>query len=158
MIEVDVADPAWTAALADAAALAEAAAVAALTEVATAAHGDIAILLADDATVRALNARFRGQDKTTNVLSFPASASVREHAGDVALAYGVCAGEAAAQGKPLAHHLQHLTVHGVLHLLGFDHDTDAEAEAMETLERRILRGLGVSDPYAAELGGGSVHV
>ncbi|HLI66425.1 MAG TPA: rRNA maturation RNase YbeY [Caulobacteraceae bacterium] len=150
MIEVEVADPAWTAALPDAAALAEAAAVAALARVATAAHGDVAILLADDGAVRALNARFRDQDKATNVLSFPASSGAREHAGDIALAFGVCAAEAAAQGKPLAHHLQHLTVHGVLHLLGYDHAADAEAAAMEAAERGILATLGVPDPYADE--------
>jgi probable rRNA maturation factor len=150
MIEVEVADPAWTAALPDAAALAEAAAVAALSRVATAAHGDVAILLADDGAVRALNARFRDQDKATNVLSFPASPGAREHAGDIALAFGVCAAEAAAQGKPLAHHLQHLTVHGVLHLLGYDHAADAEAAAMEAAERGILATLGVPDPYAGE--------
>ena len=152
MIEVEIADPAWSAALPDAAALAEAAAAAALTEIDEAAAGDVAVLLADDAAVRGLNARFRDQDKATNVLSFPASAGTRDHAGDIALAYGVCAAEAMAQAKPLAHHLQHLTVHGVLHLFGFDHQDDAEAGLMEGLERRILARLGVPDPYAAEAG------
>ena len=66
----------------------------------------------------------------------------------IALAFGVCAREAAEQGKPLAHHLQHLTVHGVLHLLGYDHIGDDEAEAMEGLERAVLAGLGIPDPYA----------
>jgi probable rRNA maturation factor len=158
MIEVETADLAWTAALPDATALTEAAAAAALAEIGGAEPGDVAILLADDAAVRILNARFRGQDRATNVLSFPAAADAQGQAGDIALAYGVCAAEAAAQAKPLAHHLQHLTVHGVLHLFGFDHDGDTEAMVMEGLERRIMAGLGVPDPYAAELGAEADHV
>ncbi len=110
--------------------------------------GGISILLTDDASIRELNADFRGKDTPTNVLSFPAAASARPHLGDIALAYGVCAREAEAQQKPLAHHLMHLTVHGVLHLLGYDHESDAEAEAMEGVERAILSKLGVPDPYA----------
>jgi probable rRNA maturation factor len=112
-----------------------------------AAERDIAILLADDERVRSLNAAFRGKDAPTNVLSFPAGEGAPE-LGDIALAFGVCAREAAEQGKSLAHHLQHLTAHGVLHLLGYDHESDAEAEAMEATERAILAGLGVPDPYA----------
>ncbi len=108
----------------------------------------ITVLLTDDAAVQQLNADFRGKDASTNVLSFPAAESARPHLGDIALAYGVCAREAEAQGKPLAHHLMHLTVHGVLHLLGYDHESDAEAEAMEGIERAILSELGVPDPYA----------
>ena len=106
------------------------------------------ILLTDDATVRDLNARFRAKDTPTNVLSFPAPPNPDNHLGDIALAYETCAAEALAQHKPLAHHLQHLVAHGVLHLIGYDHQTDAEADAMEALERRILGGLGVPDPYA----------
>ena len=109
--------------------------------------GDIAILLADDARLAALNAAFRGKDAPTNVLSFPAATGA-EALGDIALAYGVCAREAAEQAKSLGHHLQHLTAHGVLHLLGYDHESEAEAEAMEAKERAILAGLGVADPYA----------
>jgi probable rRNA maturation factor len=109
----------------------------------------VTVLLTDDAAVRELNANFRGKDAATNVLSFPAPTNPENHLGDVALAFGVCAREAAEQGKPLAHHLQHLTVHGVLHLLGYDHMRDDEAEAMEGLERAVLAGLGVPDPYAA---------
>jgi probable rRNA maturation factor len=152
MIEVEIAEPAWTAALPDAAAVAVDAAEAALRELGERAPGDIAILLADDAAVRALNARFLDRDQPTNVLSFPAAPPTKGHAGDIALAYGVCAGEAAAQAKPLADHLRHLTVHGVLHLFGHDHEDDAEALVMEGLERRILAGLGVADPYAETLG------
>jgi probable rRNA maturation factor len=158
MIEVSIQDRAWTAALPDAAALAAVAAKAALAEVGGPPPGDVAILLADDATIRALNARFRGQDRATNVLSFPAGPGSRGQAGDVALAYRVCAAEAAAQGKTLAHHLQHLVAHGVLHLYGYDHEDDARAAVMEGLERRILAGLGAPDPYAIEQDAEADHV
>ena len=151
MIEVELEDAAWTAALPDAAAVAERAATAALGGV----DGDVVVLLTDDATVRDLNARFRDKDRPTNVLSFPAAASAAPHLGDLVLAFGVCAAEAVAQGKTLADHLSHLTVHGVLHLLGRDHEDDAEAEEMEAEEREILAGLGVADPYAAEREGGN---
>jgi probable rRNA maturation factor len=150
MIEVEVEDAAWTAALPDAETLARTAAEATLTLLPrTAEEPGVTLLLTDDEAVRDLNARFREQDKSTNVLSFPASANPEHFLGDVALAYGVCAREAAEQGKPLAHHLQHLVAHGVLHLLGYDHIGDDEAEAMESLERIVLAGLGVPDPYAA---------
>ena len=109
----------------------------------------VTVLLTDDATVRDLNARFRDRDAPTNVLAFP-SAPGGDHLGDIALAYGVCAREAADQGKTLADHLRHLVVHGVLHLDGHDHETDEDAEAMEGLERRLLAQLGVNDPYAGE--------
>jgi probable rRNA maturation factor len=108
---------------------------------------EVAVLLADDAAVQDLNTRFRGKAKPTNVLSFPAAESAAPHIGDVALAYGVCAAEASAQGKSLADHLRHLVVHGVLHLLGHDHELDGEAEDMEGRERDILARLGVADPY-----------
>jgi probable rRNA maturation factor len=143
-IDVEVEDPAWTSALADAADVAREAAGAALAGRA----GAVVVLLANDEAVRDLNARFRGKDRPTNVLSFPAPANPEDHLGDIALAYGVCAMEAAAQGKSLADHLRHLVVHGVLHVLGYDHDEDERAESMEALERRLLAGLGVSDPYA----------
>jgi probable rRNA maturation factor len=148
MIEVEIADPAWTAALAEAADLVRTAGAAALAEVAD--PGDVVVLLTDDETVRSLNARFRGADQPTNVLSFPAGEGAMGHAGDIALAFGVCAAEALAQARPLSDHLRHLTVHGVLHLFGFDHQDDAEAFVMERLEGRVLAGLGVPDPYAAE--------
>jgi probable rRNA maturation factor len=144
MIDIEIEDPRWAAVL-DAEVLVRAAA-----EAATAGErGDgVVILLTDDATVQDLNARFRAKDMPTNVLSFPAPQNPERHLGDVALAYETCAREAAEQQKPLAHHLQHLVAHGVLHLVGYDHETDAEAEAMEALEREILGGLGVPDPYA----------
>ena len=146
MIDVEVEDTAWTVAVPDAETLVRRAAEAALE---ARSAGGVTILLTDDATVQALNRQFRAKDSPTNVLSFPAPPNPEDHLGDVALAYGVCAREAADQGKPLGHHLQHLTVHGVLHLLGYDHIGDDEAEAMEGLERAVLAGLGVPDPYAA---------
>ena len=146
MIEVEIEDAAWTAALPDAAAVAERAATAALGTV----EGDVVVLLTDDAAVQDLNARFRDRDRPTNVLSFPAAASAAPHLGDLVLAFGVCAAEAQAQGKAMADHLSHLTVHGVLHLLGRDHEAEAEAEEMEAEERSILATLGVADPYRAD--------
>lgn len=146
MIEVEVEDLAWTGALPEAEALVERAARAALGR----AGGDIVVLLTDDAAVRDLNARFRDRDRPTNVLSFPAPDSAAPHLGDLVLAFGTCAAEARSQGKTLADHLSHLTVHGVLHLLGRDHEVEAEAEAMEAEERSILASLGVSDPYSAD--------
>ena len=113
-------------------------------------RGAVTVLLTDDAAQAELNARFRGRQGSTNVLSFPAPASARPHLGDLSLAWETCRAEADAQGKSVADHLTHLTVHGVLHLLGRDHLDDAEAEAMEAEERTILAGLGVADPYRTE--------
>lgn len=143
MIEVEVEDAAWTDALPDALAVVERAATAALGST----GGDLVILLTDDAAVGELNQRFRDRQGPTNVLSFPAAESAAPHLGDLMLAFGVCAAEAAAQGKTLSDHLTHLTVHGVLHLLGRDHVDEAEAEAMEAEERSLLASLGVADPY-----------
>jgi len=151
LIDIEIEDEAWLVAAPNAEDLVEDAAAAALTEI-DFGGGAVTILLTDDDSVRELNARFRGKDYATNVLSFPAPQNPEGLLGDIALAYGVCAREAAEQGKPLAHHLQHLVAHGVLHLVGYDHETDAEAEQMEGLERVILAGLGVPDPYAAEQG------
>jgi probable rRNA maturation factor len=113
------------------------------------------IAFATDADVRALNAQFRGKDKPTNVLSFPAQALPQgvpgRHEplllGDVVLAAETVAAEARDLGIPVSHHVQHLVVHGLLHLLGHDHESDAEADRMEALETRILAMLGVPDPY-----------
>lgn len=148
MIDIEVEDVAWIQAVPEVEALVRIAAEAALRS-APAYGGGITFLLTDDESVRELNGQFRGKDSATNVLSFPAPPNPEDHLGDVALAYGVCVREAAEQGKPLSHHLQHLTIHGVLHLLGYDHIGDDEAEAMEGLERAVLAGLGVPDPYAA---------
>jgi probable rRNA maturation factor len=113
---------------------------------------ELSVTLTSDRAMRALNRRWRGRDKPTNVLSFPAAAAKRgapRLIGDVVIAYETTAAEARAQGKPFDHHLAHLAVHGFLHLLGYDHESDDEADAMERRERRILATLGIPDPYAA---------
>ena len=146
MTDIEVEDEAWTAALPDAPALVLEAADATLASEGAVGEG-VTLLLTDDTTLKDLNRRFRQRDKPTNVLSFPAPQNPERFLGDIALAYGVCAREAQEQGKPLANHLQHLVAHGVLHLLGYDHETDAQADEMEDLERAVLAGLGIPDPY-----------
>lgn len=103
------------------------------------------ILLAGDEKLRALNAGFRARDTPTNVLSFPSAEM--DYLGDIAIAYGVTAAEAEAQGKSFSHHAAHLAVHGVLHLLGYDHETEADAQKMEPLEVKILAEMKIPNPY-----------
>jgi len=114
---------------------------------------ELAIVLTDDTAIRALNRAWRGLDEPTNVLSFPAGkVSARDAPaplGDIVIAYETTAHEAATEGRPFAHHLAHLAVHGFLHLLGYDHESDDDADAMEDLERTILARLDVPDPYTA---------
>lgn len=116
------------------------------------AGGEVAVMFTDDAGIRDLNRDWRSKDKATNVLSFPTPAVAREagepHLGDIAIAYETVAREAEAEEKRFDDHLVHLAVHGMLHLLGFDHETMEEAEEMEEMERLILAGLGIADPYA----------
>ena len=113
----------------------------------------VALLFTDDDAIAQINAEWRGKDKPTNVLSFPTPddmplpAGEARPLGDIVLAHGVIAREAAEQGKTLRDHTTHLIVHGTLHLLGYDHESDDEADEMEALETRILKGLGISDPY-----------
>ena len=115
--------------------------------------GEIAVMLVDDEAMRGLNRQWRGQDKPTNVLSFPAApipgTPGASHLRDIAVAFETTAREAAAEEKTLAQHLAHLTVHGYLHLLGYDHENVKDAEAMERTETAILARLGIPDPYAA---------
>ena len=111
--------------------------------------GSLTILLGSDARLKALNGLFRGKNKPTNVLSFPADENPDAYLGDVAIAHETLMREAAAEGKRPDGHLSHLVAHGVLHLLGFDHENDRDAEKMESLETRILKNLGFPDPYAA---------
>jgi probable rRNA maturation factor len=107
---------------------------------------ELTILLTSDERMRTLNRQYRGKDKPTNVLSFPAVAKAA-YLGDMAIAHGTAAREADAFGKPVLHHMLHLVVHGVLHLLGYDHEAPKEAEAMESLETEILAEMGIPDPY-----------
>lgn len=109
------------------------------------------LLLADDAALTDLNRRFRGRDKPTNVLSFPAfpaGGGDQDFLGDIAIAYETCQREADALSIAFRDHLAHLIVHGLLHLVGYDHENDDDADQMEQLETRILAALGVADPYA----------
>lgn len=168
MLEQD----AWQAALPEVEALCEAAARLALVQGLRAAgigeaeisaaldSGDGSLVLSDDANVQVLNADYRGKDQPTNVLSFPQDvcdlpdpalgpAAPPWMIGDIVLAFETCQREAQEQAKPLAAHLQHLIVHGCLHLLGHDHLQNDEAERMEALECAVLADLGWPDPYAA---------
>jgi probable rRNA maturation factor len=149
-IQIEIASPLWDA---------EPRAEACVRDALSAAHarvpgqGEVSVLLTDDAEIRTLNRQWRGIDKPTNVLSFPAAEQPPGSPvllGDIAIAYETLAREAKDEGKPLLHHLAHLAVHGYLHLMGYDHQTDSEAEAMEALERAILAGLQIRDPYRAE--------
>ena len=123
------------------------------------AYVEVSVRLTSDEEVHALNRQYRGKDKPTNVLSFPMVQpdlleTVSQNSddgelllGDIVLAHGICAAEAAEKGVPLEAHTAHLIVHGVLHLLGYDHQGSAEAEEMESLERDVMARLGLHDPY-----------
>jgi probable rRNA maturation factor len=119
-------------------------------------EAELAVMLTDDAGIRTLNSNWRGIDKPTNVLSFealqPTGDSSPDDAprmlGDIAIAYQTTRKEADDEHKPFDHHLSHLAIHGFLHLIGYDHENDADAETMETFEREILAQLGIPDPYA----------
>jgi probable rRNA maturation factor len=132
-------------------------AVAAAAEIVDADVGEaeLAVMLTDDAGIRTLNSNWRGIDKPTNVLSFPALQpsgpggpdEAPRMLGDIAIAYETTRRQAEDEQKPFDHHLSHLAVHGFLHLIGYDHEKDGDAEAMETLEQEILAQLGIPDPY-----------
>ncbi|MGB3389762.1 MAG: rRNA maturation RNase YbeY [Pseudaminobacter sp.] len=116
-------------------------------------HSELSLVFSDDAAVQALNAEWRGKDKPTNVLSFPAfpylrGAELPPMLGDIVLAFETVRREAELEEKPLEHHISHLVIHGFLHLLGYDHESDEEAEEMEAVERRALARLAIPDPYA----------
>lgn len=133
-------------------------AIAAAAQITDAGDGEaeLAVMLTDDAGIRTLNLNWRGIDKPTNVLSFPALPptggggpnDAPRMLGDIAIAYETTRREADDEQKPFDHHLSHLAVHGFLHLMGYDHEKDDEAETMETLEQGILAQLGIPDPYA----------
>jgi probable rRNA maturation factor len=139
-ITVHVRDARWKAALRPYCKTVEDACAAALGKK----RGEIGVVLATDRIMKGLNRDFRGKDRPTNVLSFPGEGG---YLGDIILAYETVAREAKAQKKTVKAHTKHLLVHGVLHLLGHDHMDDKEAEAMEQREIKILKKLGVSNPY-----------
>lgn len=112
-------------------------------------EGLVSVLLADNDALQVLNAQFRGKDTPTDVLSFAADARAAPLLGDIAIAYGVARDDAEAAGKQLRHHLSHLLIHGLAHLTGHDHETDAEAAKMEALEIKALASLGIDNPYFA---------
>lgn len=159
-IEPVIEDPRWE--VAGVPAVAERAARAVLAAVGRdPGQHEIGLLLADDARMAGLNAQFRGKEKPTNVLSWPAFEGEVPTTpgepgegplflGDIALGYETCLREAEEAGIPLADHAAHLVVHGVLHLLGLDHEQDEEAEAMEALETKVLASMGIANPYSAE--------
>ena len=124
----------------------------AATKIKLAKGAEVSLLLCDDARIREINREWRGLDKPTNVLSFPAAPRAllakSPAVGDIAIAYETVAREAVDEGKTFRDHYMHMVAHGFLHLLGYDHETDAEAEEMEGLEISILSALGVADPYA----------
>lgn len=153
---VDVVTAAWGDAVPELESLVAAAARAAVAgaPVAVPAMAELGVRLTDDAEIRTLNKSWRDRDAATNVLAFalndspaPSDPEAAAMLGDVVVALETCVAEARDQDKALADHLSHLVVHGTLHLLGFDHENDGEADAMEALERVVLRGLGVPDPY-----------
>jgi probable rRNA maturation factor len=155
-IPVAVEVPGWHLAVTEPEALCRQAAGAVLARQDAGAPGkiELSILLTDDGAVRVLNRTWRGKDAPTNVLSFPSGLGPEDlpagealSLGDIALALETVEREAAAEGKPIEAHLAHLVVHGVLHLLGHDHEEEAQAAAMEALEVELLAGLGFPDPY-----------
>jgi probable rRNA maturation factor len=157
MTEVLIVADAWNSEPDADAVIQRAVAVAAEMADADTADAELAVMLTDDAGIRTLNSNWRGIDKPTNVLSFPAlrpptgvsgADDIPPMLGDIAIAYETARREADDEQKPFDHHLSHLTVHGFLHLVGYDHETDDEAEAMEALEIEILAQLGIPDPYA----------
>ena len=152
-LETVLGDEGWTDAIPDPAALAEACFAAAARLETALAGAQAALLLTDDAAMRDLNARFRDRDAPTNVLAFPAdlpAGTGPRFLGDIALARETCLREAAAKGAAPADHAAHLIVHGVLHLIGYDHQEEEDAARMERRETAILAALGVADPYAEE--------
>jgi probable rRNA maturation factor len=133
--------------------LVDRAVLAAFAETGVAGRSELSIVFSDDMHIQALNAGWRGKDKPTNVLSFPAFPLAKGDPlppmlGDIVLAAETVSREAALEDKPVENHITHLVIHGLLHLLGYDHETDVEAEEMEGIERTALARLAIPDPYA----------
>ncbi|MDI7775680.1 rRNA maturation RNase YbeY [Asticcacaulis sp. EMRT-3] len=154
LIDIEIEEEGWLDVLPDVREVVEAGIAAALKAVELSDQADVVVLLCDDAEMQRLNAEYRQKNAPTNVLSFPAPKAMQKigpgmtHLGDMALGLETCVREAGEQGKSLKNHVLHLSVHGALHLLGYDHIRDDEAEEMEALERTILSSLSVSDPYS----------
>ena len=155
-LALEIEDARWNIALPHAGALIEKAVSLALADIET--NGrvvEVGVRLVDDGTIQALNRDWRGRDKPTNVLSFPLGdpGPVTDPdfpwlIGDIVMSYDTVTAEAIRDSKPLEHHVVHLAIHATLHLIGHDHEDEAEAEAMEAAEIRLLAGLGIADPYA----------
>jgi probable rRNA maturation factor len=147
-VEIQVRSPLW-----DAQPLTERTvreAVAAAADMLSTAGGEVSIVLTGDSDMQEINREWRGVDKPTNVLSFPAQKTAGGHMlGDIVIAYETLRCECNDDGQDFLHHLAHLTVHGFLHLLGYDHQTDGDAEAMEALESKIMARMNRPDPYLA---------
>jgi probable rRNA maturation factor len=159
VIDIAIEAPGWDG-LAGPRELAEAAIAAAIEASAARLEdeAEVSILFCGDAFIAGLNRQWRGQDKPTNVLAFPAGEGAGPLLGDIVIAFETAHAEALATAKPLRDHVAHLLVHGFLHLLGYDHASDAEADAMETLEALALARLGIDNPYrdtVAEASGGA---
>ena len=155
-LALEIEDPRWTQALPNAAELLEKAIGLALADIGDDSRTiEVGVRLVDDGTIQGLNRDWRGRDKPTNVLSFPMGdpAPVDDPdfpwlIGDIVMSFDTMKAEAERDGKQLAHHVVHLAVHAALHLIGHDHENEAEAEAMEAAEVKLLAGLGIPDPYA----------
>jgi probable rRNA maturation factor len=155
-IDVNLAAPAWRR-VADLENLAKACVRQSLAAsgAALASNCEVSVTFCDDETIRVLNAEWRGKDQATNVLSFPTPGAIdrKPLLGDVIIAYETVTREAEEQGKTLRAHAAHMVAHGFLHLIGYDHETPADAERMEALERKIASALGFPDPYAEDAEG-----
>lgn len=151
-IDLLIEDPRWAAALGDSEAEIASAVRAAFAEIGFDDPAELSVLLADDRRIAGLNEEFRNIQKPTNILSFPMEGMALPGSevrvlGDLALAFDTIEAEAKLAGKEFSHHVKHLIVHGCLHLLGFTHDDEGEAEAMESTERAALATIGIADPY-----------
>ena len=154
-LALEIEDPRWVGALPDAAELLEKAIALALDDV----RGEgriieVGVRLVDDGTIQALNRDWRGRDKPTNVLSFPlgdpgpvGDPDFPWLIGDIVMSFDTVTAESIRDGKPLEHHVVHLAIHAALHLIGHDHEDEAEADAMEATEVKLLAGFGIPDPY-----------
>ena len=149
VLDLRIEDAGWANEMEDAEAVCQRALDAAFALVAI--EGEVALLLTDDDEMHTLNLDWRGKDKPTDVLSFPADEMDAPFLGDIAVGLGVLRGDAATRGIKLTDHLSHLVIHGYLHLLGYDHMNEEEAREMEALEIKALAGLGIGDPYGRDL-------